>query len=737
MKRLNLDIDKNLTANSNILAPSQQALKYYIDQKRVLLNYLQETEPTSFSVGEKWLNTSSNKIFTALSSSTWDNGIDLELGQIYSFNNLLYHWDGENLLIYSSGSITETHNNTEVKTWVGTQSEYDAIATKDPTTEYVITDAYSNLDIILANQTEFNNSSTTKAATPYQVNQKIGNYLPLAGGNLNAGAILRLTNTNNEVTPLAFNTSGYLTVGSKLYVNTETNTNTVVVRSGNIYKVNTSGATAIWSDEKGANNGIATLNSSGLVTSTQLPTATVSNLGLVQPDGNTITIDANGVITAIGGGGGGGDVVVDNSTIIKNNDSSITAIALREQRNSQAIKEWVGTKAQYDALNSKDSNTKYIITDDEGTGIVIDSVLSNTSTNPVQNSTITNAIQNMAVAKTRIVGEIVESTIPLTDAGLHLLDGSVIIGNGVYSEFVTYMAGLVNTHPEIFTTETDWQNSVSEFGVCNKYVYDSQENAIRLPNISTANRYLIYSYKNGSSWYNIYSDGWCEQGSSRPAISGDASATIDLLIEFADTNYQVFDMAFASNKTGNSRAGCMLGTRTTTNFVLWQDTYTDEGGVWEAKGYIDTTNLALNQIYEYVVIATTSNTQVEVDINEIISDLNTKVSTGDLDEVQCIVETYSNGSSWYNVYSNGWCEQGGKVTTASHQYGSTTISLLKQMVDTNYNITLGGRNTTENGNYVFTVGSSVTTSSFDIWDERTTGGNHENECYWRVSGYII
>ena len=407
MKRLNLNTDKNLTENSNILASSQQALKYYIDQKRVLLNYLQATEPTSFSIGEKWLNTSSNKIFTALSSSTWDNGIDLELGQIYSFNNLLYHWNGENLLIYSSGSVTETNNNTEIKTWVGTQSEYDAIVTKDPTTEYSITDAYSNLDIILATQTEFNNSSTTKAATPYQVNQKMGNYLPLAGGNLNACAILRLTNTNNEVTPLAFDTSGYLTVGSKLYVNTETNTNSLIVRSGNVYKSDLSGDTVAWSNdldaylplaggtmtgdinwtgsdnkvmglqlnnngtnfdggwnynsgagagfalrstsfsnasEKGAfvffarngtstantkqlkgltngsltwagkevlttahkdvANGIASLDANVKIPSAQLPLATVSAPGAVKPDGNTITVDSNGVITAIGGGGG-------------------------------------------------------------------------------------------------------------------------------------------------------------------------------------------------------------------------------------------------------------------------------------------------------------------------------------------------------------------------------------------------------------------------------------------------
>ena len=90
MKRLNLSIDKNLTDNSNILASSQQALKYYIDEKRLLIKYMQSTEPTGYSVGDKWLNTSSNKVFTALSSSTWDSGKDLELGQIYSFNNLTH-----------------------------------------------------------------------------------------------------------------------------------------------------------------------------------------------------------------------------------------------------------------------------------------------------------------------------------------------------------------------------------------------------------------------------------------------------------------------------------------------------------------------------------------------------------------------------------------------------------------------------------------------------------------------
>lgn len=101
-----------------------------------------------------------------------------------------------------------------------------------------------------------------------------------------------------------------------------------------------------------------------------------------------------------------------------------------------------------------------------------------------------------------------------------------------------------------------------------------------------------------------------------------------------------------------------------------------------------------------------------------------------------IISSYSSGFDWYRVYSDGWCEQGGKQATASHQYGSTTVTLLKTMKDTNYQITLGGINLTTNGNYVFTVGNTITTSSFTIWDERSTGQNHENACFWRVSGYI-
>lgn len=43
---------------------------------------------------------------------------------------------------------------------------------------------------------------------------------------------------------------------------------------------------------------------------------------------------------------------------------------------------------------------------------------------------------------TRNLGEIITSTIPLVDAGLHLLDGALLDGDGVYADFVSYMKDL-------------------------------------------------------------------------------------------------------------------------------------------------------------------------------------------------------------------------------------------------------------------------------------------------------
>jgi len=83
----------------------------------------------------------------------------------------------------------------------------------------------------------------------------------------------------------------------------------------------------------------------------------------------------------------------DGTTIV-DNGSSISTVAVKEQRASTAIKQWVGTKAQYEAITTKDPNTVYIITDETDVeAITVDSALSSTSEHPVQNKVIYTALQ--------------------------------------------------------------------------------------------------------------------------------------------------------------------------------------------------------------------------------------------------------------------------------------------------------------------------------------------------------
>lgn len=248
MKNLNLNLNKKLSENSNTVLSSQRALKSYIDDKRIILDFLQDTTPTTFIAGNKWLNTSNLKLYIATSSSAWDSGTNITTGEIYSFNNLLYYYDGTNLVIYSTKSIVDMNSGNETKVWFGTQNEYDNLSSYDPNTTYNIIDNASTLSTLLATQQEFNSSAQDKAATPYQVQNLIAGYLPLSGGTLNAGATLSFKNTNNGTNTLSFDTNNVLNITNNLTVSNNITANNIIATSGNIYKTSISGETVVWSN---------------------------------------------------------------------------------------------------------------------------------------------------------------------------------------------------------------------------------------------------------------------------------------------------------------------------------------------------------------------------------------------------------------------------------------------------------------------------------------------------------
>ena len=82
------------------------------------------------------------------------------------------------------------------------------------------------------------------------------------------------------------------------------------------------------------------------------------------------------------------------------------------------------------------------------------------------------------------IGEIITSSIPLTDAGLHLLDGSLIQGGGIYDDFVQYIADQTADAGEITTRKMMgdyclYCNGVVVGLICDNNLYIKPTEAVR------------------------------------------------------------------------------------------------------------------------------------------------------------------------------------------------------------------------------------------------------------------
>ena len=77
-------------------------------------------------------------------------------------------------------------------------------------------------------------------------------------------------------------------------------------------------------------------------------TATAGSNGVVRPDNSTITVDNSGVLR------------VNRSALgIPSTPSEVVANKLINQNGNQQMKYWFGSKSQYEAIRTKDSNTIY------------------------------------------------------------------------------------------------------------------------------------------------------------------------------------------------------------------------------------------------------------------------------------------------------------------------------------------------------------------------------------------
>ena len=315
----------------------------------------------------------------------------------------------------------------------------------------------------------------------------------------------------------------------------------------------------------------------------------------------------------------------------------------------------------------------------------------------------------------RNIGEIVTSTIPLTDAGLHLLDGALIQGSGVYSAFVTYIAGLVSTYPDLFTTEANWQSAVTQYGVCGKFVYNSTNNTVRLPKYSNK----IFT---GEGTAPVIGNGICVGLTDGTNYGGmNYGQNIGL---FGSTS--MYGQSVPNSESSLSMPSLSTGIGVTND--------ASKSGLVADLSNI-TTSL---DGYYYIVVATSTKTDIQVDIDNIATDLNGKADV-DLSNVPTskgiLTESYKNGSSWYRVYADGWCEQGGEMSGAS-----TNLTFLKAFINSNYTFMATARIAGDNLAYTMhTIITNKTASTVKLTIGQYGQGGTAQSGYihcWRACGYI-
>lgn len=210
----------------------------------------------------------------------------------------------------------------------------------------------------------------------------------------------------------------------------------------------------------------------------------------------------------------------------------------------------------------------------------------------------------------RNIGEIVPSLIPLSDAGLHLLDGAQISGTGVYAEFFNYIGTLVSAYPNLFCTEAQWQTSVSAYGVCGKFVYDSVNNTVRLPKITG----IIEGTTDTTALGDLVEAGL-------PNITG-SGVTSEVVWPTAITATRGAFRLAGNNLASPDRALPNSGNQT--GYAWWEFDASLSNSTYSNSSTVQPQTI---KAYYYIVVANSTKLSIQANLDGIASDLNLKAGT--------------------------------------------------------------------------------------------------------------
>lgn len=229
-----------------------------------------------------------------------------------------------------------------------------------------------------------------------------------------------------------------------------------------------------------------------------------------------------------------------------------------------------------------------------------------TPTTDMQAATKKYVDDNISGTFSRNIGELVQSTLPLSDGGLKLLNGSLVEAGGAFNAFYLYIKNIYDggLYPDLFISEANWQTSVSTYGTCGKFVFIDGV-SVRLPK--------IFGFVEGTILPTTLGD-LTEAG--LPNITGNTLITLNKGIPFDTPTNGAF---FKSTSIGNEKYAGDSASLAQSNYLGFNASLSST--IYDNSTTVQPQSIKL--LY-YICVATTVVPVEQANANLLLTDLDGK-----------------------------------------------------------------------------------------------------------------
>ena len=120
------------------------------------------------------------------------------------------------------------------------------------------------------------------------------------------------------------------------------------------------------------------------------------------------------------------------------------------------------------------------------------------------------------------------------------------------------------------------------------FLIDTEGVKFRLPLFVVNERTIIKEWRDGTKWYRIYSDGYCEQGGLTDTLASNTNTTVNLYVPLLDANYQITSSERYDNGTADANnENYWVSKVDKTYFQFYNSADARRSVYWEVKGYCE------------------------------------------------------------------------------------------------------------------------------------------------------